>query len=240
MSRPTLEASKIEVRFGGLSALDGVDLSLAQGEVLGLIGPNGAGKTTLVNVLSGFEKPSAGKIFLGKTRLNGLSPHRVARQGVVRTFQAVRVFGTLSALENVQISFLQYGLSYRQAELEALRCIKRLDLCDEEVVPTGLLAHGDRVLVGLARALGARPRFLLLDEPAAGLNETEIRDLHRAIQTVRREYGCGILLIDHNMQVVMQLSDRIQVLAEGRTLAVGRPAEIRSSPAVRRAYLGTE
>jgi ABC-type branched-subunit amino acid transport system ATPase component len=235
-----LHATGIEVGFEGLRALDGVNLILERGEVLGLIGPNGAGKTTLVNVLSGFLVPAAGRVRLGEREVTGLSPERLGRAGIVRTFQGARLFGGLSVLDNVEIGALGRGLGRRRARAEALELIEWIGLLDFRDMPAGALPFGLERRVGIARALAMAPRFLLLDEPAAGLGEGEAEEFVRMVGDIHARMDCGILLIEHNMPLVMGLCDRVQVLAGGRTLALGGPAAIQADPAVRSAYLGVK
>jgi branched-chain amino acid transport system ATP-binding protein len=197
-----LKAQGVTVRFGGLVAVDEVSVSLARGEIVGLIGPNGAGKTTLVNVLSGFQRPLAGAIIVGERDCTRLPRHGFPRAGVVRTFQAVRLFRGLTVSENVEIGY------------------------------------GEERRIGLARALAVNPLFLLLDEPAAGLAAAEADELRHLIVDIRSKYNCGVLVIEHNMALVMNLCERVHVLDSGRTIAAGTPMEIRADDGVRRAYLG--
>jgi branched-chain amino acid transport system ATP-binding protein len=235
-----LEASGIQVGFEGLRALDGVDLALARGEILGLIGPNGAGKTTLVNVLSGFLRADAGRVALGERRLDGLSPQQMGRAGIVRTFQSARLFAGLSVADNVEIGALGRGLGRRRARRDAFELLAWLGLEGYADLPAKSLPFGLERRVGIARALALNPRFLLLDEPAAGLGEGEAEEFVRLVAEIGGRYGCGILLIEHNMPLVMRICHRVQVLAGGRTLAIGRPDEVQADAAVRDAYLGVK
>jgi branched-chain amino acid transport system ATP-binding protein len=234
-----LAAHDVSVRFGGLTAIDKVSLRLEQGEILGLIGPNGAGKTTLVNVLSGFQKPLTGKIAVGERDCTGLPRHGFARAGVVRTFQAVRLFRGLTVSENVEAGFVAQGLGRAQARERARVTLANLKLADKAHRRADGLSYGEERRVGLARALAANPHFLLLDEPAAGLAAVEADELRHLIVDVRSRYGCGVLVIEHNMALVMNLCERIHVLDSGRTIASGTPSQILSDAAVRRAYLGS-
>jgi branched-chain amino acid transport system ATP-binding protein len=234
----TLEASGIRVQFEGVKAVDGVDLRLAAGEILGLIGPNGAGKTTLVNVLSGFQEPTEGTVTMGDRPVTGWSPQRLARHGLVRTFQAVRLFGGLSVLENVQAGGVAGGLSLRQARRRGLELLAQFGLAQRAELDAASLPLGEERLLGVARAMASAPRILLLDEPAAGLNETEGDELLAVLTTIRDEHGCALLVIEHDMRFMMQLSERIQVLDAGRTISIGTPEHVRSDPAVLTAYLG--
>jgi branched-chain amino acid transport system ATP-binding protein len=235
-----LQARGVTVRFGGLVAVDEVSVSLQRGEILGLIGPNGAGKTTLVNVLSGFQRPLAGGIFVGRRDCTGLARHGFAHAGVVRTFQAVRLFRGLTVSENVEIGYVSRGVRRAEARRRAAQILGELKLGDKTRHRAASLSYGEERRVGLARALATNPRFLLLDEPAAGLAAAEAEELRDVIIGIRSKYDCGVLVIEHNMALVMNLCERIQVLDSGRTLAVGTPDEIRGNAGVRRAYLGGE
>ncbi|MGD9912966.1 MAG: ATP-binding cassette domain-containing protein [Rhizobiaceae bacterium] len=233
-----LVARGIGVHFEGLRALEGVDLTLSRGEILGLIGPNGAGKTTLVNVLSGYQKPSEGDVAIDGAETRTWQPHHFARNGLGRTFQAARLFPELSVLENVEMPGVGLGLARATARDKAREILTDLGMEQRMGVTASALSYGEERLVGLARALALSPKFLLLDEPAAGLSPQEAQELMRQIAEVRDRYGCGVLLIEHNMQVIMRLCDRVQVLARGKTIAVGSPAHVRASAEVRQAYLG--
>jgi branched-chain amino acid transport system ATP-binding protein len=234
-----LGADTVTVRFGGIVAIDGVTLTLEQGELLGLIGPNGAGKTTLVNVLSGFQRPLSGTIHVGDTDCTRLPRHGFARAGVVRTFQSVRLFKGLTVSENVETGYVAQGLGRAEARRRAREVLAELGLSARADRPALGLSYGEERRVGLARALAASPRFLLLDEPAAGLAPAEAEELRHLIDGIRKRYGCGVLVIEHNMALVMNLCERIHVLDGGRTIASGNPDVIRADPAVRRAYLGS-
>jgi ABC-type branched-subunit amino acid transport system ATPase component len=228
------------VHFGGLQAVDDVSLVLQAGEVLALIGPNGAGKTTLLNLLSGFVRPTAGDIHIGDRRATGWAPERIARQGVVRTFQDVRLFGHLSVLENVEIGALGTGVHRGTARRRASEMLDLLGLAGRADVRADAISYGEARHVGIARAAAMSPRFLLLDEPAAGLSESEGDELVAMIVRLRDVLGCGVLLVEHDMRVVGALSDRIHVLDSGRTLAVGTVEDVRNNPLVINAYLGRE
>lgn len=224
--------------FAGVRALEGVTLELARHEVVGLIGPNGAGKSTLVNVLTGFDVPTAGTVALGGRDVTGWSPHRRGRAGIARTFQHSRSFRGLTVRENVEISALGVGAGPRTARARADELLDLLALAPYEHTPAGTLAHGDERRLGVARALATEPEFVLLDEPAAGLPETEVPGFAAVVRAVRDDHDAGVLLIDHNMALVMDVCDRIHVLDRGRTLAEGSPAEIRGNLDVASAYLG--
>jgi branched-chain amino acid transport system ATP-binding protein len=233
-----LVVDHVTVAFGKVIALDGVSAHLSPNEILGLIGPNGAGKTTLINVLSGFEVPSRGAILDGNTDITGLAPHRRARRGVVRTFQAVRLFPSATIAGNVMPAALATSRRRRDAAAAAGRALELVGLADRSAEPTRSLPHGDERLVGIARALAANPRFLLLDEPAAGLNDAETTALGATLRQIRERVGCGILLIEHDFPLIMAVCDRIHVLDHGQTIAEGSPEVIRKDPAVLTAYLG--
>jgi branched-chain amino acid transport system ATP-binding protein len=235
-----LAARAVSVRFGGLVAVDQVSIELKRGEILGLIGPNGAGKTTLVNVLSGFQRPLAGAIVVGERDCTRLRRHDFPRAGVVRTFQAVRLFRGLTVSENVEIGYVGQGLGRAQARRRAADTLRELRLDDKAHRLASGLSYGEERRVGLARALAINPRFLLLDEPAAGLAAAEAEELRALIVDIRSKYGCGVLVIEHNMALVMNLCERIHVLDGGKTIAAGTPAEIRADGGVRRAYLGPD
>ncbi len=236
--RDLLEARHVTVRFDGIVALDRVDLSLKRGEILGLIGPNGAGKTTLVNVLSGFQAPDEGRVALDGEDMTGWLSFRIARRGLARTFQAVRLFRDLTVLENVELAATGMGLGRAAARQRAWEILDRLGLAAMATRRAAELPYGDERRVGIARALAAQPRYLLLDEPAAGMNEEEAAQLAATVRAIREKLACGILIIEHNMAVIMELCDRIQVLEHGRVIALGAPAAIARDPEVRRAYLG--
>jgi branched-chain amino acid transport system ATP-binding protein len=240
MNAPSLNARDVSVRFGGVHAIDGVDVDLQPKEILGLIGPNGAGKTTLLNVLSGYQRPTTGDVLVDGRVVTGSAPHRLARWGVGRTFQDVRPFAALSVRENVELGALGSGQKPGAATATADTLLERLRLSDQASIAAADLPHGAERRMGIARALAGRPRFLLLDEPAAGLNENESDELVQDIASLREDLGCGVIIIEHDMRVIMRLCHRIQVLDEGRTISLGTPEEVRSDPAVLSAYLGTE
>jgi branched-chain amino acid transport system ATP-binding protein len=234
----SLRASAISRSFDGVQALGGVDLDVRRGEVVGLIGPNGAGKSTLVNILSGFDRPDNGTVTLGDQDVTRWSPHRRGRHGLSRTFQHSHGFRSLSVRENVEVSALGVGAGPRRAAERADSLLQRLGLSRYADAPASALAHGDERRLGVARALATEPRFVLLDEPAAGLPEAEVPAFAELVRSVRDEHGAGVLLIDHNMALIMEICDRIHVLDQGRTLAEGAPAEIRGNLDVTAAYLG--
>jgi branched-chain amino acid transport system permease protein len=234
-----LRAEGVSLAFAGLQVLRDVDLTLATGEMLGLIGPNGAGKTTLVNVLSGFQRPDGGTVSLDGTAVTAASPARLARRGLGRTFQAALPFPHLTGLENVAVGAMGMGAGRRRAIAIAIGVLARLDLLGLATVPAGSMPPGSQRLLGVARALAIQPRYLLLDEPAAGLSEEEGEQLTEILRDVLADFGCGILLIEHDMSIVMKLCPRVQVLDDGRTLRVGTPDEVQADPAVIESYLGS-
>jgi branched-chain amino acid transport system ATP-binding protein len=234
----TLRASSVSRSFEGVRALRGVTLDLARGEVVGLIGPNGAGKSTLVNVLSGFDRPDDGTVELDGQDVTRWSPSRRGRRGLARTFQHSHAFRGLSVRENVEVSALGGGASPREATSRADALLERLGLARYASVSAAALAHGDERRLGVARALATEPKFVLLDEPAAGLPEAEVPDFASLVRSIATDHGAGVLLIDHNMSLIMETCDRIQVLDQGTTLAEGTPAEIRGNLDVAAAYLG--
>ncbi len=236
--------------FGGVRALAGVDLAVTDREILGLIGPNGSGKTTLVNLVSGFIRSDAGRVLLHDRPITGLRPHLIARAGVARTFQNLRIFRRRTVLENVllgqtpHVSALDIlnPLPTRRGEARrhaALVFLARFGLDGKAEAVAGGLSFGEQKRLELARALASAPRLLLLDEPAGGMNPSEIEELRATLSGVRAE-GIAILLIEHNMKLVMELCDRIAVLASGELIASGSPDAIRRDPHVIRSYLGEE
>jgi len=233
-----LRASSVSRSFAGVRALVGVTLEIRRHEVVGLIGPNGAGKSSLVNVLSGFDRPDAGTVELGGEEVTGWNASRRARAGLARTFQHSRAFPGLSVRENVEVAALGIGAGPREAARRARALLELLGLDRLAHVTAATLAHGDERRLGVARALATEPRFVLMDEPAAGLPEAELPEFAAVVRAVRDEHGAGVLLIDHNMALVMEVCDRVHVLDQGRTLAEGAPAEIRANLDVAAAYLG--
>jgi branched-chain amino acid transport system ATP-binding protein len=215
-----------------------VTLELRRGEVLGLIGPNGAGKSTLVNVLSGFDRPTHGQVLFEGRDVTRWRASRRGRNGLARTFQHSHAFRGLTVRENVEVSALGAGMSPRKAALRAGELLALLGLDAHADVPAAALAHGDERRLGVARALATEPRYVLLDEPAAGLPEAEVPEFAAVVRSLRDDHGAGVLLIDHNMALIMDVCDRIQVLDQGETLAEGTPVEIRANLDVAAAYLG--
>jgi branched-chain amino acid transport system ATP-binding protein len=234
----SLRAVGVSRSFEGVQALADVALELGRKEVVGLIGPNGAGKTTLVNVLTGFDFPSEGSVELEGRDVTGWSPQRRGRAGLARTFQHGHAFKGLTVRENVEVAALGTGASGREARRRAASLLDALGLHSRADDSASALPHGDERKLGVARALATEPRFVLMDEPAAGLTENEVPDLAAVVRSVRDDHGAGVLLIDHNVTLILDVCDRIHVLDQGRTLAEGTPDEIRKNIDVANAYLG--
>ena len=233
-----LVAEGIHVHFEGVRAVDGVDLTLERGQIMGLIGPNGAGKTTFMNAVSSFVHLTAGRVLLGGLQVTNWKPERLAKSGLVRTFQDVATFPALSVFENVELGALGAGLSRRNARLRATELLDKLGLRHLAGLRASALPHGEERRVGIARAVACSPRFLLLDEPAAGLDDDESLQLAETIADIRDDLGCGVLLVEHDMRIIFRVCERIQVLDYGKSIAVGSAAEIRQNKQVIAAYLG--
>lgn len=236
----SLDAEGVTVRFGGLLALKDITFSLKPGEIVGLIGPNGAGKTTLVNCLSGFQKLTSGIVRVNGTLTSTWSAPEFRIHGVARTFQSGRLFPDLTVRENVEVPLVALGMSRAKARQEATALLERTGLASSADKEAATLPYTDERRVGIARALAMQPSYVLLDEPAAGMSDSECEELMEMVHSLPGQFGCGVLLIEHNMTVVMNVSDRIHVLDVGQTLAQGRADEIRKNPAVIDAYLGSE
>jgi branched-chain amino acid transport system ATP-binding protein len=247
-----LAVDGVGIAFGGLVAVDGVGFTVAAGEVLSIIGPNGAGKTTLFNLVTGLYRPQRGTVTLDGKPVTGLPPHLLARRGLARTFQNLQIFFRMTALENVMVGchlserspllsdLLGLPVTRRQDRAtrdRAMAILERVGLAAEAATPAGSLPYGVLKRLEIARALAAEPRALLLDEPAAGCNAVETEAVDTLICEIART-GVAVVLIEHDMKLVMRISDRILVLAQGRRLAEGRPREVRDDPAVIAAYLG--
>ena len=253
MSRPILEVSGLSMRFGGLLAVNGVSLSVNKKQVVSMIGPNGAGKTTVFNCLTGFYQPTSGSVSLNGEAIAGLPGHKIAQKGVVRTFQNVRLFKDMTAVENLLVAqhrhlntnFLS-GLfktpSFRRSEREAMEYaaywLDQVNLTEFANRTAGTLAYGQQRRLEIARCMMTRPRILMLDEPAAGLNPRETEDLKALIGVLRDQHNVTVLLIEHDMKLVMSISDHIYVINQGTPLADGTPEQIRENPDVIKAYLG--
>jgi len=250
-----LKATKLSKVFGGLKAVSNFDVTIEKGELVGLIGPNGAGKTTAFNLLTGVYEPTTGEIeFDGKSML-GLKPYQITQHGLARTFQNIRLFAELSVLDNVKIAYhfhVKYGIlesvlrigryHKEEAEIEkkAIALLEIFKLGDKKDEIAKNLPYGEQRRLEIARALAAQPKLLLLDEPAAGMNPQETRELMKMIQWIKNEFDLTILLIEHDMSLVMNVCERIYVLEYGSIIAQGIPEEIKNNPRVIEAYLGEE
>jgi branched-chain amino acid transport system ATP-binding protein len=250
---PLLEVNALSMRFGGLLAVDQVGFSLNHGEVFAIIGPNGAGKTTVFNCISGFYRPAGGTVLLSGMPIHGLPSYRIARAGLVRTFQNIRLFKSLSVFENLLVAQhmqVQGGLiagllasaGYRRAERQAMEraahWLERVGLRALANREAGTLAYGQQRRLEIARCMITGPRLLLLDEPAAGLNPQETAELEELIGWLRDEHRVTVLLIEHDMRLVMSVSDRILVMEHGRPIMSGSPQQVQNDPRVIKAYLG--
>jgi branched-chain amino acid transport system ATP-binding protein len=224
--------------FAGLHALEGVSFILQRGEILGLIGPNGSGKTTLINVVTGLLPATSGQVFVDGTEITNRKPHQVARAGLARTFQTIRLFRDLTVMENVEVAAVSMGLSRREARKRALEVLDEIGIARWAEMLAGVLPYGLERRVEVARALATRPKFLFLDEPAAGLNEDESEELLEVLAAIPAQKNLGMLIVDHDMRLIMRLCHRLHVLNFGKTIGEGTPEEVRQIPAVLRAYLG--
>jgi branched-chain amino acid transport system ATP-binding protein len=248
-----LHIQNLGMHFGGLLALEDLCLEVPEGALYGLIGPNGAGKTTVFNLISGFLQPTSGRISLDGADITSLPPHRITHLGIARTFQNIRLFQELSVLDNVLVGFHcrsraswidavlrlpRYRAEAREHRARALKLLAEVGLETAAAQPAGKLPYGHQRRLEIARALATAPRFLLLDEPAAGLNPQETLDLIDFLQAIRERYHLTMLIIEHNLRLVMGLCQHLTVLDYGLTIASGSPAEVRRHPEVIRAYLG--
>jgi branched-chain amino acid transport system ATP-binding protein len=236
--RQKLEIRNVSVTFQGLVAVQDVSETLLSGEILGLIGPNGAGKTTLVNAVTGFQTLGDGDVLLEGVSIARLPPQRIRRRGIARTFQAGRLFHTMTVLENVELAAFSAGQTRRAASEQAHNILAWIGLSAVEAMPTAALPYSDERRVGIARALAGEPAFVLLDEPAAGMSDLECDRLIETIRDIPRKFGSGVLIIEHNVRLVTTVSERIHVLDSGRTIARGAPEIVRYDPAVIKAYIG--
>ena len=234
-----LHADKVSVAFAGLRALSEVDLTVSPGQIVGLIGPNGAGKTTLVNVLTGFQTPTEGAVRLDGQPLSNLKPHELRRRGIARTFQGGRLFRDLPVIDNLEVTGVGLGLSRAAAIAEATAMLDWVGIAPLANRIAGTLPYTDERRVAIGRALMGKPSFVLLDEPAAGMSAQEAQDLSALIRRIAGEMGCGVLLIEHNVGLVLDLCHHIVVLDSGAVIETGDPAAIRASERVRHAYMGT-
>lgn len=240
MSNHSLKADSITVEFAGLRALDHVSLTVNRREILGLIGPNGSGKTTLINVLTGHVKPVSGTVHCDGEDIGVLLPRKRALRGILRSFQTVRLFSNLTVEENIEVASVAKGASRREAGMVVDRLLEEFSLTAYRTELASSLNYGDERRVEIARALAAEPKYLLLDEPAAGMNEEESASLMHILARLPQERDLGIVIIDHDMPLIMRLCNRLQALAQGKTIGEGGVDEVRSLPAVIEAYLGTD
>ncbi len=253
MKATTLSAEHVSKRFGGLAAVGDFCLSVGTGDLVGLIGPNGAGKTTVFNLITGVYDVSAGRITLGGEKIDGSDPVSINRAGVARTFQNIRLFGGLTVLDNVLVAIQnaaergllrtvlrspRFARERMASEAEGMALLETLRLADKADLAASNLPYGDQRRLEIARALATRPKILLLDEPAAGMNPQEKLELMDLIRFIKDQFELGILLIEHDMHLVMNVCQRITVLDHGETISVGTPAEVRADPKVIGAYLG--
>ncbi|MGI6468927.1 MAG: ABC transporter ATP-binding protein [Syntrophomonadaceae bacterium] len=252
---PIIELQGVSQEFGGLRALDGIDLKVEPNAIFGIIGPNGAGKTTLFNVITGIYAPTEGRLFFHGTDIASLSPYKVARLGIGRTFQNIRLFNRLSVLDNVKVAanwkrasgllasllgLPAYVREQRECSAKAEELINMMGLYEKRMEYAQSLSYGEQRRLEIARALAANPSLLLLDEPAAGMNSAEKLELMELIWKIRDDMQLTILLVEHDMHLVMNICETIAVLDYGRKIAEGDPAQIKSDPRVIQSYLGVE
>jgi branched-chain amino acid transport system ATP-binding protein len=236
----SLSAERVSVSFDGLKALSNVSLDVPREKVTGLIGPNGAGKTTLVNVLTGFQPPTEGRVTFDSADISATKPHKVRHLGIARTFQSGRLFADLPVLDNLEVTGVGLGLSRREAAARAEAMLDWIGISSLADRLAGGLPYTDERRVAIGRALMLEPKYLLLDEPAAGMSAEEADDLAKLIRRIIAEVKCGILLIEHNIGLVLSICDYIHVLDSGEVIEAGAPAAIKASERVRHAYMGTQ
>jgi branched-chain amino acid transport system ATP-binding protein len=245
-----LEVRGIVKSFGGLRALQDVNLSVAKGEIRAVIGPNGAGKSTLFNVMTGLLAPDTGNVVFDGEPITGLPPHRIIRKGIGRSFQITNIFPRMSVFENVQVAlFSHHGTSKNPLSLarkftrigeEVLDILEQVGLAEKYDLSASVLSHGDQKRLEIAISLASRPKLLMLDEPTAGMSRFESRETVALLQKISREQGLTLLFTEHDMDIVFAISEKIMVLQQGTVIADGIPAEIKANPEVRKAYLGEE
>ena len=248
-----LTFDNVSMHFGGVRAIDNLSFEVKRYEIVGIIGPNGAGKTTVFNVLSGVYIPTSGDIIFNGKKINNLPAHTIINSGIARTFQNIRIFGSMSVLDNVRVAFFgrtKYNLidifinsknkknEEALLEKEALDLLQEVGLIEKAHLPANSLPYGDQRRLEIARALACKPEILLLDEPAAGMNPNEIDDLNKNIVAIKEKFGLTVLLVEHQMRLIMGVCERIIVMNFGKSLAVGTPVEIRNHKEVLEAYLG--
>ena len=238
MVESSFSATGISKSFGALKVLENVSITINSGEMVGLLGPNGAGKTTFINIVAGYEHQDSGSVSLDGNSLDGMAPHNRARIGLARTFQSGRLFGNLTVAENVALGAIGLGESAKVARTRSESILEILGIEKLSPYPAGSISHGNARLVGLARAVAAHPKYLIMDEPAAGLNEDEAPRLLHALEVVRKNIGCGMLLVEHNVKLVTQACSRVIVLATGILIFDGNPQDALNNADVKSAYLG--
>ncbi len=235
-----LKVEEISKNFSGLKAVDNVSFNLQTGEILGLIGPNGSGKTTIINMVTGLMKPTSGRILVDDRDLTRNKRHHFAREGLARTFQTIRLFKKMTVFENVEVSGVSMGKTRKEAAQEAYRLLEMFELSDYADRESGTLDHGNQRRIEIARALALDPKFLFLDEPAAGLNEEESDALLDMLKDFPGQMNLGMLIVDHDMRLIMRLCSKLHVLDHGQTIAEGLPSEIRKNAQVMEAYFGSK